>query len=262
VVDLVLPNGVVILLIFLSIAWLGGYFGPEKISLIQAYMQSDTTFAINIGVLGTLLLCFLLYIPRKLMTVRQFFEGVVEGMKSMFMAILMLVMAWSLSSITIDALGAGAYVEALMEDIPHAVNLSLLPAVIFIVSGAFALGLSSWGTFPMTIPLIAIITRATDPTLFPLFLGATLAGSILGDQASPITDDTVLATTSAKCDHIEYVKAKLPYVVLVSLGSLGSLVCMGFMRNPLLSFAVGVAIIAGCCRIAYHTEKVHHGINI
>jgi Na+/H+ antiporter NhaC len=262
-VDLVLPNVVIVVLILLTIAWLGGYFGPEKISLVQAYMQSDVTFAINIGALGALLLCFLLYIPRRLLTVRQFFEGAIEGMKSMFMANLILVMAWSLSSITIDALGAGTYVDTLMQSAQHSVNLAFLPVVIFIISGSLAFGLGSWGTFMMTIPFIAIITRGTDPVLFPLFLGATLAGSVLGDHASPITDTTTLASISAKCGQIEHVKTQLPYVLIVSCGSIGSFICMGFIGNPLLSFAIGAVIIAGSCGVLYQLEKVkYHGMSI
>ncbi|GMO69792.1 MAG: tetracycline efflux Na+/H+ antiporter family transporter Tet(35) [Treponemataceae bacterium] len=267
VLDLILPNITVIILILLSIAALGGFFGPEKISLMEAYTRADTALAINFGCFGAFVVCFLLYVPRKLLSVGRFFEGAVEGMKSMFTAVLILVLAWSLSTITTTFLGAETFVELLMADSQGSINLALLPAVIFIFSAVVAFGLGSWGTFLVTIPFIAIIARATDISMFHLFLAATLAGSVLGDHASPITDTTILSSVSARCNHISHVKSQLPYALLVCFGSVGAFLVSGFLwqsggkSKPVLiiCYGVGLALMAvvllAIYRIPQHSRK-------
>jgi Na+/H+ antiporter NhaC len=255
IADLVLPNLVVILLVFLSIAWLGGFFGPEKISLIEVVSQADITMAINFGCLGTLAFCFFMYVPRKLLSVRLFFEGAIEGMKNMFTVSLILILVWSLGVITIDSLGAGTYIDSVMQGVRDTVNISFLPIAIFLISLVISPGLGSWGTFLMTIPLISIIANATDPSMFHIFVAATLAGSVFGDHASPITDTNVLSSVSAKCDPLNHVKSQLPYALLIALGSAASFVFMGFFKNLAISYLGGTAVIVGTLLILYHFEQ-------
>jgi Na+/H+ antiporter NhaC len=263
VIDLLLPNITVIVLVLLSIIWLGGFFGPEKVSLLDAFAEADMTLAINFGCFGALLVCFLLYIPRRLLSVRRFFEGAVEGMKSMFTAILILVLAWTLSTITTTYLGAGTNIELLMNNMQNSVNLSFLPVAIFLISAGVSFGLGSWGTFLITIPFIAIIANATDPAMFYLFLGATLGGAVFGDHASPITDTTILSSLSARCDHIGHVKTQLPYALVVLSGSAGAFMVIGLLwrfgesASPflILSYGIGLAFITGLLLLIYRAEK-------
>ena len=255
VIDLALPNIAVICLTLASIAWLGGFFGPEKISLIEAYTRADTTLAINFGCLGALAVCFLLYIPRRLLSARQFFEGAIEGMKSMFAAVVILVLAWSMSAVTTGSLGAAAYVESVMARLQGAVNFSFMPLAIFMLSALVSFGLGSWGSFLVTIPFIVIIAKAVDPSLFSLYLASTLGGSVFGDHASPITDTTILASIGAGCDHITHVKTQLPYALIICLGSAASFGCMGYTGNTLISYMAGFTAIAAALLLIYHIER-------
>ncbi|GHV25293.1 tetracycline efflux Na+/H+ antiporter family transporter Tet(35) [Spirochaetia bacterium] len=263
VIDLVLPNITAVILILLSIAWLGGLFGPENVTLVEAYTRADTTLAINFGCFGAFLVCFLLYVPRRLLTVRQFFEGAVEGMKSMFTAVLILTLAWTLSTITTTYLGAETYVELFMGNVRDSVNLPFLPVVVFLLSAGVSFGLGSWGAFMITIPFIAIIARATDPSIFCLLLAATLGGAVFGDHSSPITDTTILASISSRCDHIGHVKTQLPYTLLILFGSAGAFMVSGFLRRPgeasppvlALSYLICASLIAGVLLVIYRLEK-------
>jgi Na+/H+ antiporter NhaC len=202
-----------------------------------------------------------MYIPRRILTIRQFFEGSLEGMKSMFTAVVILVLAWTLSAVTTEFLGAGIYVENLMNRVQHSVNLALLPAVIFVLSAAVSFGLGSWGTFLVTVPFIAIIARATDPSWFYLFLAATLGGSVFGDHASPITDTTILSSISAQCDHIGHVKTQLPYALLICLGSAGAFALAGFLKAAHIavvlpfSYGIGAVLIIGVLFLIYRLGK-------
>ena len=81
------------------------------------------------GALYTVAFLALLYLPRKIVTPKQFWDGLVEGFKNMVPATLILVFAWTLSGMT-NLLGAKEYVAGLVAK--SAVGLqSMLPAVIF-----------------------------------------------------------------------------------------------------------------------------------
>jgi Na+/H+ antiporter NhaC len=259
ILDLILPNAAVIILALFSIIWLGDFFGPEKISLVDAYLKADTTLAIVFGCLGALVLCFVLYIPRRLVSVRLFFEGMVEGMKSMFAAVLILVLAWSLSSITTESLGAASYIDSVMNGMEGSLNLSFLPLVIFVLSAVVSFGLGSWGTFLVTIPFLVIIANAVNPSGFFLYLSATLAGSVFGDHASPITDTTILASIGAKCNHIGHVQSQLPYALVVCLGSAAAFLLMGLTGSLIVSYAAGTLFIVGALCVIYKLERGKYG---
>ncbi|GMO25889.1 MAG: Na+/H+ antiporter NhaC family protein [Termitinemataceae bacterium] len=215
----------------------------------------DTALAINFAVLCSLFLCFFMYIPRRLMNVIDFFSQAIEGMKSMFLPCLILVLAWSLSSITVDTLGAGDVVDTLMRTADAKLNATFLPVIIFIMTAVIAFGLGSWGAFMMTIPFIVIITRDLDPALFPIFLGSTLAGAVFGDNASPITDTTTLASISASCNQMNHVKTQLPYAMLMFAGATASFIITGFVQNILAGYIVGIALVAVILVVIYKNQK-------
>jgi Na+/H+ antiporter NhaC len=261
IIDLVLPNAAVVLFTLIAIAWLGGFFGPDKISIIQAYANADTTMAINFACLITLVLCFIMYIPRRLFSVHEFFTEALNGMKSMFDVNLILILAWSLSVITTEFLGAGNFVESLMQFHRESLSVSFLPIAIFAVSAVIAPGLGSWGTFLMIIPFIAIIARATEPSMFPLFLGAVLAGSVFGDHISPITDTTVLSSASSRSDHISHVKTQMPYAIMACLGSAVSFIFAGIFRGFLLGYVAGIIVMGILLFVVYQWEKHRRFLN-
>jgi Na+/H+ antiporter NhaC len=56
-----------------------------------------------------------------------------------------------------------------------------------------------------------------DQTLaiFHNVVACVLAGSVLGDHCSPISDTTILSSLSSSCNHIEHVRTQLPYALVV-----------------------------------------------
>ena len=81
----------------------------------------------------------------------------------------------------------------------------------------------------------------SDP-LFLVTIGATLAGAVYGDHASPISDTTILSSAGANCNHLRHVETQLPYATLVAgICLLGYLVA-GFTASPWPSLIGGIAI--------------------
>ena len=154
----------------------------------------------------------------------------VDGIRSMIPAVIILVLAWSLSDVCRrEKLDTAGYIISLVAD---SVNPEFLPSVAFLTAGAIAAAIGSSFTtmallLPMFIPLSwsvlsgspATNASVTDP-IFLATIGAILAGAIFGDHCSPISDTTVLSSAASGCDHLEHVTTQLPYALLVAACSL------------------------------------------
>ena len=96
----------------------------------------------------------------------------------------------------------------------------------FILSAliAFSTG-SSWGTMAILYPLILPASWLISDnygmdydaslSIFYNVVSSILAGSVLGDHCSPISDTTILSSLASSCNHIEHVRTQLPYALTV-----------------------------------------------
>ena len=82
---------------------------------------------------------------------------------------------------------------------------------------AFSIG-SSWGTyavvFPVALPLALAVSA--DPTFFLLCFGAVMGGATFGDQCSPISDTTILASLACGADLMDHVYTQLPLALIAA----------------------------------------------
>jgi Na+/H+ antiporter NhaC len=189
------------------------------------------------------------------MNLKDTIDTAISGFKTMIPAILILVLAWSLALVTEDMHTA----EFLAQLIGGTIAPWFIPAFTFILAGfvAFSTG-SSWSTMALVYPLILpatwqiCMTSGMEPELaMPLFynvVSAVLAGSVLGDHCSPISDTTILSSLASGCNHIDHVRTQIPYALTVGgvsvvcgtiLTALGLSPILGF----LISFGVLVAIV-------------------
>jgi len=101
-----------------------------------------------------------------------------------------------------------------------------IPTIVFILAAsiAFSTG-TSWGTMSILYPIVLVTSwnicaaesLALEASLgiFANVVSAVLAGSVLGDHCSPISDTTILSSLSADCDHVQHVKTQMPYALTV-----------------------------------------------
>ena len=118
----------------------------------------------------------------------------------------------------------------------------LLPAIIFLVACglAFATG-TSWGTFGILIPIVTYVFSADSPLLIT-GVSACLAGAVMGDHCSPISDTTIMSSAGAQCDHVNHVSTQIPYVLTVAAVSFVTYIIAGFVESTVLCLAIGVAL--------------------
>ena len=212
-------------------------------------MLYTASVGLSIGSIGALIVIMLYYMARRVLKFTECMSSLVAGFKQMVPAILILVFAWTLKTVTTE-LGAAEYVRGIVEN-AHAVQL-LLPLLLF----AVALGLSfatgtSWGTFGILIPIVtgvfssqlAGVTDGNIPSMVIICISACLAGAVCGDHCSPISDTTIMASTGAQCDHVNHVSTQLPYALTVAgVAAVGYLIS-GFVQNVFVVLGISIALM-------------------
>lgn len=242
VYDLILPIVALIIFAVLSMLYVGGYF-EGGMTIAEGFGNTDAGSALAIAGFGALVVAFFLFVPRKVVSFKDFMEGIGTGVKSMVGAFIILTLAWTISGVCRDLLGTGEFVGNLVatSNMPAA----LIPAIIFLVAGglAFAMG-TSWGTFGILIPIVVMICSAVAPELVTVSLSATLAGAVFGDHCSPISDTTILSSTGAGCNHIDHVSTQIPYTLVVAGCCFVGYIVAGFTNNVWLTLGSSIALLA------------------
>lgn len=236
--DLVIPIVFLIIFSILGMMYSGGFF--EGVDFATA-VGADPITGLCIGAFVALLIAGGMFLPRKLMTLGGFVDGMSEGVRSMVGAMMILVLAWSLGGTCRYLLGTGEFVAGFLNGL--GVGLDLLPAIIFVVSAfiGFAMG-TSWGTIALILPIVVGVFSSDDP-LFLVAIGATLAGSVYGDHISPISDTTILSSAGAKCNHLRHVATQIPYATTVMIVCFVGYILAGFTKNPWISLILGIVLL-------------------
>lgn len=153
----------------------------------------------------------------KTMTCFHAIDVWVSGAKNLLNTVLVLLLAWSISSI-IKELGTNIFLAELLK---KSLNPSLIPTLTFALSSfiAFSTG-TSFATMGMILPLAVPLaaTLSGDPNSFITLVtaGSVLSGAIVGDHCSPISDTTILSSSGAGCSLIDHVNTQLPYSMVVA----------------------------------------------
>lgn len=187
----------------------------------------------------------------RILSLQKTMEALMTGFKTMMPAIIILVLAWALAQITKD-LHTATYLTALVKG-----NVApiWLPVITFLLAGitAFSTG-SSWSTmailYPIVLPTSWAVCQATGmPTelamaIFYNVTASVLAGSVLGDHCSPISDTTILSSLASNCPHIDHVRTQLPYALTVGTVSAVMIVVSIQFRLPVwANFAIGASVL-------------------
>lgn len=247
--DLIIPIVVLIVFSIIGMAYTGGFF--EGVEFTTAVGENPVG-GLCIGTMVAITVAAFMFIPRKLCTLGGFVEGMSEGVRSMIGAFMILTLAWSLGALCRYMLGTGDFVASVLTSVGF--DLTFLPAVIFIVAAfiGFAMG-TSWGTFALLLPIVLGIFAADDP-LYLVTIGATLAGAVYGDHASPISDTTILSSAGANCDHLRHVATQLPYATTIAGICFVGYFVAGFTKSPWPSLIGGVVIVVAILLFA----RVHN----
>lgn len=183
-------------------------------------------------------------------------DGALFGFAHVLPAMVILWLAWTLSSLTGDE---GLKTGAFLADTIGAVEMSpgFMPTIVFVLASAIAFSTgTSWGTMailmPIVIPLVYTlieqtsgIAPAADHFIITASIGSVLAGAIFGDHCSPISDTTILSSRSSDCDHIAHVRTQIPYALTIGgVAILFGTLPAGFEISSLILLPLGCLALA------------------
>ena len=180
----------------------------------------------------------------------------INGVRSMVMACIILVLAWTIGDVCADMKTA----EYIVDLTSGFLTPALLPAVTFFTAAviSFSTG-SSWATMsilvPVTVPMSIQLLGGEgnqvvqDPIFLSTFAGV-LSGSVFGDHCSPISDTTVLSSTASGSDHIDHVRTQLPYALISGvIALLAGYIFTGLGISLIVSLSVGLVLVIGVLKI-------------
>jgi Na+/H+ antiporter NhaC len=212
----------------------------------EAFGASDASVVLFQAALLACLVAMSMAVFRKIMTIEETLTVWVQGVKSLVITAVILLLAWSLSGV-IKELGTATYLVKILEGNLH---VALIPSVIFILGAviSFATG-TSYGTMGIPMPLAIPLSHSLsggDPAQVIISTSAVLTGAIFGDHCSPISDTTILSSTGSACDHLHHTKTQLTYAIVTALVTifLGYLP-IGFGVPVWIVLPAGIAAIGG-----------------
>ncbi|MEJ2104846.1 MAG: Na+/H+ antiporter NhaC family protein, partial [Ignavibacteriaceae bacterium] len=161
-------NGVIPIIVLVSVTVFGLIFtgidslkeqGVSDYGVRDIISNSNSYLALLWGSFTACVVAAIMIIAQKILSVRETIDAWFAGIRSMFLAILILTLAWSIGAVTNEMRTADYIISLISETI----DPRFLPVIVFIVCGltSFATG-TSWGTmaimFPIVIPLSAAVT--------------------------------------------------------------------------------------------------------
>ena len=242
VIHLVLPIVILIISCVVGMIYTGGFF--DGVSFSEAFANSDASIGLVFGSSVALIFTIAFYILTKVLSFKDCMSAIPDGFKSMVPAILILVFAWTLKTMT-TSLGSDVFVSSVVSQFAeNNAVMSMIPAVVFVIGCfiSFATG-TSWGTFGILIPIVCkVFNYDANNVLMIMSVSACMAGAVCGDHCSPISDTTIMASAGAHCEHINHVSTQLPYALTVAAVSLISYIIAGFIRNAFISLIIALAL--------------------
>lgn len=247
---------VVMVIVGLYVNGRAAVLAGEDADLIQAVRNNPYTFTTIRDIIGSAnaavammwasfsgsIVAFILVLSQRILTFGEAMDAWIDGAKSLVIAIMVLVMAWSIGSLCQD-LGTANFLVGILEG---RISADIIPMAVFLLGCviAFSTG-TSWGTtailMPIAVPLVFSLSGGDTGVLLYATIGSVFTGAVFGDHCSPISDTTIMSSMASASDHIDHVKTQIPY----ALTAAGIAVVVGYLPaamfgiNPMISLVVG-----------------------
>ncbi|MBT9546077.1 MAG: Na+/H+ antiporter NhaC family protein [Candidatus Sericytochromatia bacterium] len=207
--------------------------------LSDSFSSADSaTVLLYASIAGSLLAIFLAW-GQRLLSFKEVWLAWGKGTASVWLACLILVMAWGLNGVSQD-LGTASFLVSIFKDLVHPI---WIPMLIFLLAAAIAFSTgSSWSTMAILIPMaVPLAYELGGVPLMIIAMGAVLDGSIFGDHCSPLADTTILSSMACSSDHIDHVRTQMPYALL----GMGMATVVGYLPAA-LGLMPFISILLGC----------------
>lgn len=163
------------------------------------------------GVIIAVAFTFIYYLINRVGTFQQLNETIFNGLNSMLFALAVLMMSFLLKEIN-QRMGLTEYV---LHSVTPYVSKEMLPVTVFVSLALISVTTaSSWGLYAVALPLIVPLAQHLDSNVL-LNCGAVVSAGVVGSNACPFGDATILTSQSCESNALDNSYAQLPYVAIV-----------------------------------------------
>ncbi|MDO4284922.1 MAG: Na+/H+ antiporter NhaC family protein [Eubacteriales bacterium] len=194
---------------------------PMIVLVAVAVATSDLLTA----VLLSIIVCFVLYVPRKVIPVDNFMNTIIKGFADMLPILILLTLAFLLQNVT-GQMGLSDFVIQTMQPLLTGATFPMI-AFILVAALCFTTG-SFWGMSALVAPIVFPLGAAVGANPI-LIMAAIISGGAFGSHACIYGDATVLAATGAGIENMEHVTTQLPYVLIASALSIAAFLVCGII---------------------------------
>lgn len=229
------------------------YAGRVNFGIADIISNADSNASLLWASTAGCVVAVALSVGQRILTLSESVDAWMQGIRSMLLAIIILILAWSIGVVTEDIKTAPYLVQVLKGTLAP----QWLPVLTFLVAAiiSFATG-TSWGTMAILMPLVVPLgfSIANDAGMNAADLhvivygniSSVLAGAVFGDHCSPISDTTILSSMASACDHLDHVQTQLPYALLAAvIGMVVGDIPTAFGFPVSLSLVIGSALLFG-----------------
>ncbi|MDD6311117.1 MAG: Na+/H+ antiporter NhaC family protein [Firmicutes bacterium] len=229
--DLIIPIAILITSVVLFMMQSGGFF--QHHSVVRTVNEMDGIPAILSGFICSIIITVIYLNLRKLATVGELINAIITGFKSMFYALCVLSLGWTLGSIS-ESMGIADFMISLFGD---TVPVFLIPALLLLICSGmtFAIG-GGWTTYAVMTPVIVPFALATGADL-SMCLSAMVAAGALGALCSPLADTSIVASMSGGIAILDHVKTQIPYAAICGVMAVIAYIAKGLTGSLLIAYA-------------------------
>ena len=157
------------------------------------------------GLIVGIALCYILYIPQKLIKAEEAFDAIFRGFEEMFVVTAIVISAFVLQNCN-DELGLAPYVV-------NSINGGSLPVIAFVIMMVlgFVTG-SFWGMAAVCFPIMLPLAESLDANMY-LTIGAVIAGAAAGSSTCFYGDSVTLSCSISQIRNNDFLRTGLPMVV-------------------------------------------------
>lgn len=189
---------------------------PIAVMIIVQFVADDMFIAL----IAAILVCGVLYIPRKKISGGTFCDLWIRGFADLVPSLAIIIAALFMRQASADLM-LPEYIIAIIEPF---VSANFFPMIAFIVvSGLGFITGSNWGIPAVCAPIIIPLGSAVGANLL-LVMAAIVCGGTFCSHACFYSDATVLTSSVCGIENMEHVNTQLPYAILAMVIS-----CVAFL---------------------------------
>ena len=194
---------------------------PMGILVILAIATGD----LIMSVVAALIVCFVLYIPRKIIKLDNFLNLIIKGVADILPMNILLIITFTMEA-GLEKMGMTGFIIQTMKPL---LSASIFPMITFILVAllTFTTG-SLWGMCAIVVPIVFPLGAALGANM-TLIMAAVISGGAFGSHACFYTDATLLSSQSAGIDNMEHAITQLPYVTIAAACTVASYGICGFL---------------------------------